>query len=150
MVKISEQHLEKSGKSLTTLAGFIAIKKSIFVFNVGDSRIYSFYKGNLEKLSEDHIITLNDTSLKMTSYLEKYVGGKEGRWYPTIKDGKIINNNGIVFLCSDGIYKCITENQISMILNSTESLSRKSKQLDDLIENNQIKDDYSYIIISIQ
>jgi len=132
----------KLGKNISigsTVTCLYAWKNLAFVLWAGDSRAYLFRDHNLQRLTEDH------------SYVEELVRmGKidkeQAEIHPAANvvlnaigiDSDIrvdmeyyeIKDNDVFLLCSDGLYKDLTEEKISRILDNNEvSLEELNRQL---------------------
>ncbi len=124
---------DKLGKNITigsTVACLYMWRNLAFILWAGDSRIYRYRDHTLQRLSEDH------------SYVEELV--KMGKIQPSeadshpaanvvlnaigIDSGVVIDieyfeikNNDLFILCSDGLYKDLSEQTITTILQNNES-----------------------------
>ncbi|MEL6674553.1 MAG: protein phosphatase 2C domain-containing protein [Bacteroidota bacterium] len=111
----------------TTLVGlFLDEEGELTLLNVGDSEAWLFRAGNLEKLTEDHVLDRDQPNSPITQYF----GGKEDHlqvsYYPQFAYAE---EEDIFLLCSDGLRKSLSESSISEILSHTQSLSAKGNQL---------------------
>lgn len=140
--EIIREKAEKLGKNITIGSTVVCLyiwKNLAFILWAGDSRIYRFRENKLLRLSEDH------------SYVEELVKmGKlkasEAESHPAANvvlnaigiDSQIVidmeysevKDNDLFILCSDGLYKDLSEQQITAILqNNTDSIEKLNKQL---------------------
>ncbi|MDM8537881.1 protein phosphatase 2C domain-containing protein [Desulfobacterales bacterium HSG17] len=150
---------ENSG---TTLAGIWIKEGTAYVFNAGDSRIFSLEKGKIHQISRDH-------SLVQTLLDEKKISPEEAfdhpyknvvnfgmgpafrevwpRYQPHVE--KLDISAPIAFLlCSDGITDIIRSAEIAEILGRSpvengERLMEKAKAAG-------LKDNTSYVIVEVQ
>ncbi len=133
---------EKLGKNVTigsTVACLYLWQGLAFILWAGDSRIYRYRNNKLERLTEDH------------SYVEELI--KMGKIKPSEADShpaanvvlnaigidpniiidmdySKIENNDTYILCSDGLYKDLSEEKISTILHDNEaSIEELNKKL---------------------
>ncbi len=124
---------EKLGKNITigsTVTCLHTWKNFAFILWAGDSRAYRFRDNSLQRLTEDH------------SYVEELVkmgkiDASEAESHPAANivlnaigitadliidmDYSEIRDNDLYILCSDGLYKDLTEEKIIQILNNTEA-----------------------------
>ncbi len=96
----------KSGKKAmgTTLVGAIFNERSFIVFNVGDSRLYTFRDGYLAQETRDHSLAEQMGGNVPRNYITSSIGGGISRITIDIFDltGKI-RDNDLVIICSDGL-----------------------------------------------
>lgn len=112
----------------TTLALAVIQKGRIYCFNVGDSRIYSFRKGKLSRITNDHntsafpIKNENVGENKLTRCIG--IGhNSHAESYPPIK-GKCR-----LLLCSDGLSGMISDGEIEKTLASFGNISEAADKL---------------------
>jgi len=125
----------------STVAGLLVSNNRYITFNIGDTRIYKFYRNNMTCISRDHVII---NLQKNTLY--GYLGGDGYGFYPSIQKGKI-ENGSIFILCSDGVYNCISEMEMVNILGSNNELIEKGRAIIEKVFQNGSKDDTSLIVI---
>ena len=131
---------EYRNKYATTIAGLMIYNNRYMVLNLGDSRVYKYSDGMMKQISKDHIIH---------GSLSRYLGANTARCNPEIQQG-FINKGDYFIVCSDGLYKSITDIQIEEILSNQErSLEQKQKKLISEIIQNKRNDDISFIMIEI-
>ena len=122
-----------------TLCGVIGTRKRIYGFNVGDSRLYRFYDGDLSQLSVDHtegerlkkmnLLTDEEIDrLPSKNYLCKYIG-YGGNLTADIFEIDNMSKGEILLLCSDGLTDALTDKEIAEILDSRESIQTRGKAL---------------------
>lgn len=122
-----------------TLCGFVCGNDKIIGFNVGDSRLYRFEKGNLQQLSKDHsegqrlfdLKLLNEEELKSfpkRKAIYKHIGMRTDLVADVFEIAPC--SKGTVFLlCSDGLTDAISDPEICEILDRRASLKEKGKKL---------------------
>lgn len=93
----------------TTIVGVLVRTASALVFNVGDSRAYLQWDGELHMVSEDHVVAGNQ--------LTQCLGGLSdpASVHPHI-DEIPVKNGSKVLLCTDGLTDELTNEQISACL----------------------------------
>jgi PPM family protein phosphatase len=109
----------------TTLTGVFIFNSNAYVIHVGDSRLYLFRERNLSLLTEDHTmvfalykkgaITYEDTfSHPQRNYLTGVLGENELTSLDCFKFK--LQENDIIFICSDGLNSMIKDSSIKDIL----------------------------------
>ncbi len=124
----------------TTLTLVVAVWPNVYVTQVGDSRAYTYVDGELHQLTRDQTMaqTLVDLGAMQPEAAEKSplknvlaraIGGPESE--PEVSR-LVIKRGQVVLLCSDGLTKHVTDEEISAYLGamtSTEQLCRALVEL---------------------
>lgn len=112
---------ECEGMGTTLIAGTFQ-SENIFFGHIGDSRIYSFYQGNLTPLTTDHTLatelsadTLNWELPAYSHHVLRKALGIESRCSPDFFSHSP-RHNEIILMCSDGLTGIITDHDIENIL----------------------------------
>jgi len=149
---VEEEKRKDNGYSMaSTVAGIILCKDNYVAFNLGDTHIYKFVEGNLSLISYDHTVG-NESNFFFCSTnenkeaLTRYMGGDGMACYPFFKRGKV-EDNTVFFICSDGVYKHVSEQDIKSILNSDSSIYEKINRLFKLAIDGGSTDDISIVLI---
>ena len=142
-------------------------KKRINMVHVGDTRLYQFYDGKLEKLSHDH----SDVGYREDmGILSEYEAMRHPRRYIINRllgdklhqadDEDFIEAKSfdlsrkpfynIFMLCSDGLTDLVTRDEISGILSQSAELEQKIQKLIDLANNKGGKDNITVVLIEYQ
>lgn len=117
--------------------------RQISMAHVGDSRLYSFHHGKLNKLSHDHSLVgyreeIGDlTEEEAMHHPQRNVIGRDvGSQKHKVNDEDFIESqtfplepNTILLLCSDGLTDMITSSLIIEILRSDDNLKEKANTL---------------------
>ena len=137
----------------TTITAAMIRKKQLAVANVGDSSLYVFRNGKLNKITRDHTLAekmvadglLKNEDKKSSGYnhiLTRALG---------IQEEVVIDNfehqlyrGDLVLLCSDGLTDMLDDNEIETILNQQENLQ---KSLNTLLDTALTKGGYDNITI---
>ena len=143
----------------TTITGFLinplnnSAKKKISMFNVGDSRTYSFKEGHLTQLSTDHshyqlwLDTGKDGPAPRQNIIYKAIGP----WKRIVAEQHTfsIHNNELFILCSDGLCDMLTDDEIENILNtnSDKTLKEMSQTLVDSANEAGGKDNITVVLV---
>ncbi len=133
----------------STVAGIVLSSDRYMVFNLGDTRVYKICSNGMELLSRDHLRQAETCPIPESGndrFITSYIGGDGRACFPTIKKGNA-EKGDIFFLCSDGVYKFISEVQLKDILASKNSLEQKKRAILNLSLQNGSRDDLSIILI---
>lgn len=125
----------------TTVAGMILFKKQFLLFNIGDTRIYEYNSKGLNLLSEDHVSNCNSDALTQC------ISTDAPYFFPMIKRGVIEETESWFLICSDGVYKSVTDQEIQTIIKSSNSIENKERAIMQKALQNGSMDDLSCIII---
>lgn len=153
-----KQRIEHSNCA-TTIAGIILDGNELVMFNAGDTRIYVMRNDKLIQLSVDHTMAMdflrwkrvNDierVSKRLKNTLTSYLGGPTDEFAPHVVKNKYYYKEGDAFLiCTDGLYKSVSEENIKNVLVSNAGIKSKGKKLMQMATQCGINDDLSFIII---
>jgi len=142
----------------TTLAGIYLSEEKVFVFNVGDCRVYRFREGNLELLTEDHTYLFRYYKEGKISYEElrthperhilesAVMGGYPDTPEVFLREEKVRNGN-LFLICSDGLWEELSFREKVSCL-SKEELKEKADCLFELAYQ-EGKDNISFILVKI-
>ena len=135
LTRLNSYFTEESSKRIdtkdmaATLTGVISVKRKIYGFNVGDSRLYSYSMGELKQISKDNtegqrlldLGILSDDELKNfpnKKAIYKYIGIKT-ELIPDIYDLTGIKQGSYLILCSDGLSDALSKEEIQEIVQSS-------------------------------
>jgi protein phosphatase len=101
----------------TTVVGAVLIDRRMLVFNLGDSRAYSFTSGRLTQVSLDHSVGALGTGRRKSPLLTQSLGGTISRrplapamsWMDAAKTPTLL-------LCSDGLTDAVQDEEIAALL----------------------------------
>ncbi len=148
---INEQKKRPEFKHMaSTVAGIIILDNRFLLFNLGDTRIYETKAGSMLLKSKDHtakIECLEDNRCVQHECLTGYIGGYNHACNPNIIIGHISDDEGYFLVCSDGIYKRISEDALRDILLDNSSLEDKRRAILNLSFQNGSTDDKSIVLI---
>ena len=108
----------------TTLCFLLFYEESVIYSSVGDSRIYRFRKGALERLTKDH--SLKDARFKSKNVLTKAIG-TSSLLEPDILAFPL-KSDDLYLMCSDGLTDFVSDEKIEKIFNNTLSLNSLADQ----------------------
>lgn len=113
----------------TTLVAFICYEGKFAIVNIGDSRLYRYRNGVLKQLSTDHSERELTGDAKVPSNIIYNFLGNDGHFFADVIFGDSRVFSGDLFLlCSDGLSDMLTNEEISLILQSGNSPAPKLVQ----------------------
>ncbi|WP_425335987.1 PP2C family protein-serine/threonine phosphatase [Sphingomonas kaistensis] len=112
----------------STVAGIIKHGSKALTFNLGDSRIYRFSSGALERLSSDH----TDATGALTRYLGGFTPANQARLAPHMVEIMVAVGDKLL-ICTDGLTRGLTDTDIASFIQS-------ERAADDLLEAALCKD----------
>lgn len=137
LIQKGKQYTDLEGMG-TTLVCLLAANKSCIIANIGDSRGYRFRNGKLIQITQDH--SLVNALLK-----EGAITREEAQNHPQKNvivrtlginhDAQMdrytlsVQPNDIFLLCTDGLSKLVSSQEITEILNTNDSLEQKCAML---------------------
>jgi serine/threonine protein phosphatase PrpC len=112
----------------TTLTALACHKNQVYVAQVGDSRCYFFYEGQLYQITEDHsqiyeLMKLGFVTEANIHHFQKNVITRSVGYEPTVEPDIYVmdvKKGSRFLLCSDGLTGMTTNNQIAQILSNFE------------------------------
>lgn len=134
---LAKEHPELSGMG-TTLCCFVLIQETLVCAHLGDSRIYQFRAGKLERLTRDHslrqeLIAKGDLDEKTASAFpfKNVITKAIGTFSEADPDIETVSvkKNDIFFLCSDGLTDFLSDSEIEAILQKKASIKNKCIEL---------------------
>lgn len=146
VLKQQEMLTDKMG---TTMASIHFYQNTVFVCNVGDSRVYRFRNGALQQLSNDHTETQTDNNKK--GALIQYLGmdPEEVRLEPHILKREI-ESGDIYLLCSDGLTDMLTDFEINYTVKVNGNSEIIAEKLISAAIENGGRDNITVIVCKIQ
>lgn len=115
----------------TTMSLLMIIRNSYFIIQVGDSRVYSFYDGELCQLTVDASVSrLKDGRMK--SYLDNYMGKDAELWFSTVSGE--IRKDEMFLACSDGLYHRLTREDAQDLYNAMANDKKAEVMCGELIK----------------
>ena len=137
---VAEASARPGAKMATTLTLAVAVWPWMYVTQVGDSRCYRFWKGELTQITRDQTVAQNlvDQGILPADRAEKSpfshvlasaIGGGEATPVVSRID---IPTGCVVFLCSDGLTKHVPDAEIAKHIGAMESSEQLCRTLLDL------------------
>lgn len=139
----NELHISTTG---TTGAFILFGKKQVYICNIGDSPIFRFDEGKMQKISTDHI---QENYLNGKPPLTQFLGVPESDFIiqPYIAKGKYKLGNKYL-LCSDGLTDMVDIDTIKKIVDSLSTEAATQILLDTALKNGG-KDNITIILCEI-
>lgn len=154
LVELAATSPDYTGMGTTFVAATI-IGRSVYVANVGDSRLY-ILSDELHQVTRDHSLVeemvTNGTIAReeartheRKNVITRAIGGSEEVMadFFEVELGK----DDIILMCSDGLSNMVEDGQIASVLSSRREISDKARSLVDLANEHGGKDNISLIII---
>jgi len=141
----------------TTIGGLTIVNDCCTIFNLGDTRVYRYENGELSRITKDHTLAqlrvdkyeipdIEHASTSDIATVTKYLGGRFTAEHPYIKTENP-GENTIYLICSDGVYKTVSEKKIKEILNGNNTIENKGRAILSFAQDSS--DDFSVIILQI-
>ena len=139
----------------TTFVVAVIYGKSVYVANIGDSRLYLADR-ELKQVTRDHSYveemvqmgTLNREDARTNEYknvITRALGGAENV-IPDFFEIEIEDNSRII-MCTDGLTNMVTDKEIESVMSSHDDIMNKADKLVMMANQNGGKDNISVIII---
>jgi protein phosphatase len=143
----------------TTLTAAILKGKDLLLANVGDSRAYLIRGGFIRQLTIDHswiaeaIRTGAITEEKARTHPYRGAITRSLGTHPDVEVDffrERITNGDVVFLCSDGLYKVVGDEEIQSIVSDSPSSQEAVRRLIDLANQRGGPDDITAVVLRIR
>jgi protein phosphatase len=156
--RTAQEDSEHAGMG-TTFTGALVTGSEIAIGHVGDSRMYRFRDGELERLTQDHSLVEEFVRQgKLTpeeaevhpqrSIITRALGPEPEVQVDTFtypgRDGDVY------LLCSDGLTGMISEPDVTEILGSSSSLDEAAKRLIDAANENGGRDNITVVLFRLE
>ena len=129
-----------------TLVGIMIIQDQFLILNAGDSPAWIYRNDLFFKLSEDHVLDPKSDNSPITSYFGGFKEGLDLNFNESLRD---IFVGDIFVLNSDGLFKCITQNQMKAILSNSTKIEDKANFILTKALEKGSEDNVSCILIEI-
>ena len=152
----NQRILQQNEKMGTTLSLLLIWGQRYLVQHAGDSRVYFLRKIGLERVTNDQtwyeqarqygtLPQCQHSMEKMKSVLVNAIGVKFDYHLETAQGE--LDNVEMIRLCSDGVYKYLSDTRLETILKSRKTVIRKSQQIETLLQTSEAKDNYTAVLI---
>lgn len=154
LIQKSKESIDYEGMG-TTLVVATIIGKSIFIANVGDSRLY-LINNEIQQITRDHslveeMINLGEIDRKKARTHEKknIITRAIGVDSEVVADFFEIDYSAgdIILMCSDGLSNMIEDDEIKLIVNQGNDLSEISNKLIEVANKNGGRDNISVVLV---
>ena len=154
LLKLAATSTDYTGMGTTFVVATI-YGKSMYVANVGDSRLYVL-GDEFRQITRDHSLveemvsngTIDRAQARTherKNVITRAIGGSEDVMADFFEVE--LNRGDIVFMCSDGLSNMIEDAQIASVLNSKKEINERAQTLVDIANERGGKDNISIIII---
>ena len=141
----------------TTLVVCTIIGESMYVANVGDSRLY-LYDEKLSQITRDHSLVEEMVALgklnrdearkhKRKNVITRAIGGGK-EVMADFFEAELTAGNRIV-MCSDGLSNMVDDGEIEQVLSSDLSIEDKTRKLIDRANENGGMDNIAVVIVEL-
>ena len=149
----SDPTLQRMG---TTLTATYSVGDDLFLFHVGDSRVYLYRGDHLHQLTHDHTVAqaLADAghiaaeevaSHRMRHCLTNVMGSQTNQLHVEMLQLRLLDKDGIL-LCTDGLTEMAREDEILEILRGIKDSGEACRALVDLALQHGGKDNVTVLI----
>lgn len=154
LVELAATSADYTGMGTTFVAATI-VGTSVYVANVGDSRLYVL-GDELRQITRDHSLveemvsngTIDRAQARThekKNVITRAIGGSDEIMADFFEVE--LNKGDIIFMCSDGLSNMLEDSQIASILNSKKEINERAETLVDVANEHGGKDNISIIII---
>lgn len=156
--QIASQHYNNATIGSTVVALLTYNKQCAYLW-VGDSRIYRLRNTKLEQMTRDHSMvqkyidegTMSEEEAnqsKMANALTRAIGGEDDLKVDMRIDE--IQHGDSFLLCSDGLYREVTETEMTLLMSSGENCASITNNLLQSALNNGAKDNVTVSVVQIK
>ncbi len=162
LIEYGREHPESFNMQTTLCLVAFDADNNISCINVGDSRAYLSKSGKLKQISTDQSLSqfLNETGRtkifdtddeKIKHVIISSLGNS--KQYPMVDLTNIsekLDVGDTLMICTDGVSDKLSNDDISIVLNAQEEISKKAEHLIDMAVRNGSKDNLSIILIEVK
>jgi len=139
---------EYHGMGTTVVAAsFSQNNQRVYIAHVGDSRCYRIRDAKLKQLTKDHTLGAAGIQGKSSNVLSRAVGIEENVDIDVTMESPLPGDTYL--LCSDGLSRMATDEEILATVNSTRDLEAAVKQLIDLANSRGGRDNITTILVRV-
>lgn len=140
----------------TTLVGLVVLPDKYYIANVGDSRLYLYRDGQLQKITTDHsaveelqqkgVITEEEAfQHEISNYITRAVGMEDeirvDLYCPEAKQGDIL------LLCTDGFSNYVRKDEIKSLIDSEEKVEALAEAMVKRALQNESRDNITVLLV---
>jgi serine/threonine protein phosphatase PrpC len=150
--------LDAVPESGTTLTITVVIGNQAYFAHVGDSRAYIYHDGKLQQITQDHSLVARMVELGQVTAQEALTHQHRNVLYRAVGQSSTLEvetyfhplpSNSYLFICSDGLWGLVSDEEISQILASATSLDDGVNKLIDMANNKGGDDNITAILVSV-
>lgn len=156
LLKKAEESEDYTGMG-TTLVVCTVLGTSLYVANVGDSRLY-LYDGKLTQITRDHSLVEEMVSLgkiersearthEKKNVITRAIGGSKDVMADFF-EAELLPGNCII-MCSDGLSNMVEDETISSVLGENAPIENKADKLINLANDNGGKDNIAVVMVEV-
>jgi serine/threonine protein phosphatase PrpC len=142
----ADRELSDMGTTLVA-ARFSPNKQRLYVGHVGDSRCYRLRQGKLRQLTTDHTMASLGVTGPSANHLYQAIGVSPGLAIDLIVDKP--QDDDVYVLCSDGLSKMVTDDQLRDVLLEHEDLESALYTLIEAANDHGGNDNVTVIIVKV-
>lgn len=152
--RMAMQNIEHHGMG-TTIVVAILMNNMLYISHVGDSRAYILKDDQLKQLTKDHTlvnelvdrgaISKEDAKTHSQKNVLTQAIGADTVLKPSLIELEFADS--LLLLCSDGLYNCLSEDEIKEILKKDTKVAQKVTELIDRANENGGRDNIGVAII---
>ncbi len=150
LINYSNEFKEFFGMA-TTVAGVHFNDDSLFVFNLGDSKVLRYRNRLLSTISEDHsynaVYNVDDPRTRNT--IVYYLGKKDLKINQIYVNELQYKKDDIIIVCTDGITDFISSERLLEILKNNNDLKTVEELIVEEVLFNGARDNYTMILIKV-
>lgn len=142
----------------STVVALLTYNKQCAYLWVGDSRIYRLRNNKLEQMTKDHSMVEQyigegmdpeeANHSNMANALTRAIGGEDELSIDVKVDE--IQNGDIFLLCSDGLYREVSEAEMTQLMSSGDDSNIMTKKLLECALNNGARDNVTVSVVQIK
>jgi protein phosphatase len=130
----------------TVVSAYFSLnRKRVYVAHVGDSRCYRLRGTTLRQLTQDHTLEAAGIKGPTGAYLSRAVGIEENVEVDVLME--TVERNDTYLLCSDGLSRMATDEEIREIIVAETNLQVAVQRLIDLANARGGKDNVTVILV---
>ncbi len=137
------QSRREKDSMLCTFSALVIKSNTLYSFHVGDSRIYHYFDGQLEQLTEDH--TRREGG---KNYLSRAMGGDKHLEVDFYQQS--LQKGSTLLLTTDGVHEFLSKKQMIEVLKSgCDDLEQAAKTLVDLAQEKGSDDNLTALLLAV-
>ena len=154
----AQQHASQRGMGATVDAALLQ-GPVLSIAHVGDSRIYLLHGGQLQQLTEDHSLVMEQVrrglmtreeaeQSEMQNVLIRALGTEEN--VTVDLDEVFVTPGDQVLLCSDGLTRMITESGIAQVIGEAQTPKQACDRLVEIANDNGGADNITVVVVRLK